>query len=128
MEWTISFLSDQQIVVIQTQGIADESTSLEMAKNIYKTMNEYKVMRCLIDHRSIHSVSGNIANIYYRPRELREIGIPSKVKIAEVVHQEHKEHFDFLETVCRNRGFDFHIFEDQEKAIQWLMNEPQTGA
>jgi hypothetical protein len=120
MEWTISFLSDQQIVIIQTHGVADETSSLEMARNISKTMAEYKVMRCLIDHSAIKSVSGNVSKIYYRPQELREIGIPFKVKIAEVVLPAHTEHFDFLETVCRNRGFDFRIFSDQESAIQWL--------
>jgi hypothetical protein len=120
MEWTISFLSDQQLVIIRTQGIANGTSSIEMAKAISKTMAEYKVVRCLIDHSAIESVSGNVAEIYYRPQELREVGIPSKVKIAEVVLQEHKEHFDFLETVCRNRGFDFRVFNDQESAIQWL--------
>jgi hypothetical protein len=122
MEWTISFLPDQQIVVIQTHGVADETSSLEMAKNISKTMAEYKVKRCLIDHSAISSVSGNTIEIYNRPQGLSEIGVPSMVKIAEVVLPEHKEHFDFLETVCRNRGFGFHIFDDRELAIQWLTN------
>jgi len=120
MEWTISFLSDQQLVVIQTHGVADETSSLEMAKIIAKTMAEYKVMRCLIDHSAIDSVSGNVIEIYYRPKELTEIGVPSRVKIAEVVPPAHNEHFGFLETVCRNRGFDFSTFNDRESAIQWL--------
>jgi len=120
MEWTISFLPDQQIVVIQTLGVADETSSAEMAKSIAKTMAQHKAMRCLIDHTAISSVSGNTIEIYYRPKGLSEIGIPAKVKIAEVVLPAHKEHFDFLETVCRNRGFDFCTFDDRESAIQWL--------
>jgi hypothetical protein len=120
MEWTISFLSDQQIVVIKTRGIADEKSSIEMAKGIPKTMMEYKVTRCLIDHSAISSVSGNVINIYNRPRELHKVGIPVTVKIAEVVLPVHRAHFGFLETVCRNNGFDFCIFGEQESAIQWL--------
>jgi hypothetical protein len=120
MEWTISFLSDLQIVVIQTHGIADETTSLEMAKSIAKAMAQHQAMRCLVDHSAISSVSGSVVKTYYRPDELREVGIPSKVKIAEVVSPIHKEHFGFLENVCRNRGFDFLVFNDQEAAIKWL--------
>jgi hypothetical protein len=120
MEWTISHLSDQKIVVIRTHGVADKTSSLEMTKSISKAMAEYKVVRCLIDHSAISSVSGNTFEIYDRPQELREIGVPSNVKIAEVVLPAHKEHFGFLETVCRNRGFRFHTFDDQESAIQWL--------
>jgi hypothetical protein len=120
MEWTISFLLDERIVVIKTQGIADETSSFEMAKSIPKAMIEYKTIRCLIDHSAIKSVSGNASEIYNRPKKFLKIGIPFKVKIAEVVLPVYKEHFDFLETVCRNRGFDFRTFDDQESAIQWL--------
>ncbi len=120
MEWTVSFLPEQQIVVIQTQGIADEASSLGMSKNISKIMIEHKSTRCLIDHTAISSVSGSVFNIYRRPQELREAGVSSQVRIAELVNPDHKAHFGFLETVCRNNGFDFCIFNDQETAIQWL--------
>lgn len=122
MEWVVSFLSDQQIVVIQTHGVADEAGSLEMAKIIAKTMAEYSAERCLIDHSAINSVSGSVVKIYYRPQELREVGIPSKVRVAEIILPAHKAHFDFLETVCRNRGFDFRIFHTRKPAIQWLVS------
>lgn len=127
MEWTISFLPDQQIVVIQTHGVANETSSLEMAKSISKTMLEYHAMRCIIDHSDISSVSGNVVEIYHRPQELREIGVSSMAKIAEVVLPAHREHFGFLETVCRNRGFDFGIFNNQESAIQWLTKEAEKS-
>ena len=120
MEWTISFLPDQQIVVIQTHGIADEVSSIGMAKTILEVMTQYKALRCLIDHSAISSVSGSTAEIYYRPNRFVGIGVPFNVKIAEVVLPAHREHFGFLETVCRNRGFNFCMFDDRESAIQWL--------
>jgi hypothetical protein len=121
MEWTVSLLSDQRIVVIQTQGVADETSSLEMAKSLSQIMILYKSTRLLIDHSALHSVSGDTFKVYYRPQEFHEIGVPFKVRLAEVVLPAHKDHFGFLETVCRNRGFNFSIFDDRESAIQWLM-------
>jgi hypothetical protein len=120
MEWTISFLPDQQLVVIQTQGVADETSSLEMARSIAKTMAQCQATRCLIDHSAISLVSGSTVGIYDRPQSLLEIGVPAKIKVAEVVLPDHQAHFSFLETVCRNRGFHFQIFDDRPSALQWL--------
>jgi hypothetical protein len=120
MEWTISFLPNHRIIIIQTHGIADEASSREMAKSISKTMAEHKLSRCLIDHTMINSVSGSVLEIYNRPQELHQIGVSPIIKIAEVVHPAHKDHFSFLETVCINNGFDFRIFDGQESALRWL--------
>ena len=120
MEWTNSFLPDEQVVVIKTSGIADGPGSLEMAKSIATTMQQYKTSRCLIDHSALVAVAGNSSDIYYRPPAISKTGIPSGVKIAELVKPEHKEHFGFLEFVCRENGFDFRVFEEREPAIKWL--------
>jgi len=120
MEWTTSFLPEQRIVVIKTQGVADEASTFEMSKSIPKAMAEHRTLRCLIDHSNIQSVSGDVSEIYNRPKKFLKIGIPFKIKIAEVVLPVYKAHFDFLEIVWRNRGFDFRVFYDQESAIQWL--------
>jgi hypothetical protein len=120
MEWKNSFLADDQVVVIETSGDADGKSSMEMAKSISQTMIQYKATRCLIDHSALTSVSGDSADIYYRPQGISRTGIPSGVKIAEVVKEEHKEHFGFLEFVCRNNGFAFKVFESREPAIEWL--------
>jgi hypothetical protein len=120
MEWTTEFLADKNIVVIKTSGVADGKSSMEMAKSIAQIMQQYKTTRCLIDHSSLLSVSGDSTEIYYRPAGIRKTGAPSGVKIAEVVQPAHQEHFHFLEYVCRNNGFGFRVFEDRDAAIQWL--------
>jgi hypothetical protein len=120
MEWTISFLADQQIVLIQTRGVVDKNTSLEMVKAIPEAMEKHNATRLLIDHSEISSVSGSTIEVYYRPQEVAKVGVPVRIKIAEVVLPSHREHFGFLETVFRNRGFDFLVFSNQEAAIEWL--------
>jgi hypothetical protein len=120
MEWTVSFLKDQRIVVIETSGVADGAGSFEMTKSISKAMATHLATRCLIDHTAITSISGSISEVYYRPQRVFKFNIPFRIKIAEVVLPAHKRHFDFLETVFRNRGFDFSVFNDREPAIQWL--------
>ena len=120
MDWTTSYLPEQRIVIIETQGIADDAGSVEMAKSILKTMQEHSALLCLIDHSAIKAVLGGTVPIYYRPRELREAGIPSNIRIAEVVHPIHKSHFSFFETVCQNFCINLRVFNDRESAIRWL--------
>jgi hypothetical protein len=121
MEWKTSFLKEQRIVVFETSGVADGAGSFEMAKSISGTMAVHLATRCLIDHTGISSISASISDAYYRPQRVFKFNIPVRIKIAEVVLPAHKRHFDFLETVFRNRGFDFRVFSEREPAIKWLM-------
>ncbi len=123
MEWNATFLPEDRIVVIETSGIADKEGSIGMAKSIAKTMMIHRSVRCLVDHSAVESVTGNSFEIYDRPNLFVKLGVPFKIKLAEVVRREHREHFGFLETVCRNRGFIFRLFDDRESAIGWLRQE-----
>jgi hypothetical protein len=120
MEWTVSFLSEEQTVVFQTHGVADEESSFAMVDSIFTTMSQYRALRLLIDHREIESVTGNTFEIYLRPKVIREMGVPPNVKIAELVLPTHREHFGFMETVFQNRNIQFLIFNDRESAMKWL--------
>jgi hypothetical protein len=41
--------------------------------------------------------------------------------LAEVIKPEHKDFFEFLETVFVNRGFKFAVFENRNSALEWLL-------
>ncbi|MDY6954484.1 MAG: hypothetical protein SWE60_23515 [Thermodesulfobacteriota bacterium] len=92
-----------------------------MAKAIGHKMRANRITRALIDHRQVVRVTGNIADVYYRPRLLRLIGVIFRIKIAEIIKLEHWEHFKFFETVCVNSGYRVSIFQDKEKALSWLL-------
>ena len=122
MKWTITSNEEEQYAEIVTSGVADKDRSLAMAKVISTALKKIKITRILIDHRNISMVSGSAIEIYYRPKELKEIGMIQKIKVAEVVKEEHKAFFKFFETVCVNSGYRFSTFYDRKPAIEWLLN------
>lgn len=122
MEWTITLNEKSQYAEIVTTGIADRDGSREMAKQIAMVSSKAKIKKILIDHRNIRAVSGGILEIYHRPRELKAIGAARGIHVAEVVKEEHKEFFRFLETVCVNSGYIFSTFQDKQLALEWLLS------
>jgi len=127
MEWTIILHEEDQYAEIVTSGIADRDGSLAMAKAISMTLSKKKLNKLLVNHGNLSAVSGGVMEIYHRPDELKEIGVTQNVKVAEVVRPEHKRFFDFLETVCVNRGYSFSIFDDRKSALEWLLNRWTMG-
>ena len=112
MEWTIIIHEDKRYAEVVTNGIADKDGSLAMVKAVSTALSGANIKRVIIDHRNISKVSGEVVDVYNRPIELAEMGVFQSIKVAEVVKPEHRKFFDFLETVCVNRGYDFSIFED----------------
>ena len=107
MNWTISFDEEKRIATIETSGIADQESSLQMVKAVVPIFSQKQVTRILIDH--------------YRPKEMQEIGVVRPIKIAEVIKPEHEEHFNFMKLVFLNRGFTTSIFYDRPSAMEWLL-------
>jgi hypothetical protein len=121
VEWKIVVNDEPRYIEVITSGIADNDDSLEMAKAITSTMRTNRITKALIDHRNVVSVTGNVVDIYERPKLFKIIGAILKIKIAEIINPEHLEHFHFLETVCVNQGYQISIFQDKEQALAWLL-------
>ena len=121
MEYVIKIHKEEKYVEVVTKGVADNDSSLSMAKTIKETMQQHRITRALIDHRNIESVSGKIIDIYDRPKLFRIIGVILNIKIAEIIKPDHVKHFSFFETVCFNQGFKLSIFQEKIPALEWLL-------
>jgi hypothetical protein len=122
MEWNIVIHDEDRYVEVITSGSADRDGSLNMAKAIAHTMRTHRITNALIDHRNIEDVVGNTLDVYNRPKVFGQlIGKILGIKIAEIIKPEHREHFRFLETVCLNQGYRLLVFEDEDKALAWLL-------
>lgn len=85
MEWKIAVNDEDQYVEVITGGIADNDGSLDMVKAIAHTMGTHRITRALIDHRDLVSVTGDVADVYNRPKLFKIIGIIMRIKIAELI-------------------------------------------
>jgi hypothetical protein len=121
MEWKIEIKGNKQYVEVITSGIADKDGSLNMAKAIAHTMRTNRITKALIDHRNLTGVTGDTLDIYKRPKLFPIIGMLLKVRVAEIIKPEHRDHFRFFETVCINKGYQISIFQNKEQARSWLL-------
>jgi len=80
MEVKITYLPDAQIVIVKTRGYADAKSSHEMIHSIMLSMKEHRSIRCLLDHTDINFVSGKTLEVFNRPAEIRNSGMPLKYK------------------------------------------------
>lgn len=121
MEWDVIVHHDKKIIEVITRGSADKSGSMAMAQVLAESMRRHRFTRGLIDHRNIAGVSGDVLDVYERPRLLRLIGLILGIRIAAVIDERYTEHFKFLETVSMNQGFQYMAFVDSGKALEWLL-------
>ncbi len=122
MDWTFTLHAEEGYLEVTTRGNANRETTLAMAQTIAREAPKHQVKRILIDHRNISEVNGEVVDVYHRPRQLGENYNIHKVKIAELIIEEHTDFFRFFETVCLNRGFDFAIFTRRKDALGWLLD------
>ena len=121
MEWETRIHNEEKYLEVITTGAADKEGSLNMAKIIKETMQRHRITKALIDHRGVESVSGEIIEIYDRPKLFIIMGVILGVRIAEIIKPEHVKHFRFFETVCINQGFKVSIFQERSSALEWLL-------
>jgi hypothetical protein len=120
MEWQISFLETEQVVVVETSGVVDTETSLSMVRAAMAAVQQRGWQRILVDHRGIRGFTVSTVDVYERPGQLRALGFGPTFRVADVVPDAHAQDFVFLETVAINRGIRLEIFSDREAALSWL--------
>ena len=121
MEWKIEYIADQEILYIKTSGILTREDANAMLKDAVQAMNEHGCYKQIVDHRET-TFALTVLEYYERPNINKEIGMSYSWKIA-MVFKELNDNTRFMETVFRNRGYNFHQFDDIEKAREWVLTE-----
>jgi hypothetical protein len=118
MVWTIEYFDDEEALYIKTKGVLDSESANAMVRDAVQAMDFHQCTRQIVDHRET-SFRLNLLEYYERPAVNQKIGISRLWKIA-MVFKELDEQTYFMETVFRNRGFDFRQFADINEARRWL--------
>jgi len=121
MEWTIEYLANEKLLYIKTKGRLTKESANAMLRDVVEEMTHQQCVKQLVDHReTVFELT--VLEYYERPDINKEIGISYSWKIA-MVFKELNENTRFMETVFRNRGYNFQQFDDIEEARKWVLSE-----
>ena len=112
------YLEDKNIVLIRTSGTYDLDAEIETLKKVAAKLKEYNCNKCIFDHRETNVIARPMSS-YERPAVYEELWDDHSTRGALVVKEINKD-LKFLETVVRNRGWVVRIFDDYDKAMEWL--------
>jgi hypothetical protein len=125
MPFTIDTQNKEEYLLVVSKGsIASADELVEHANQIYEEFLKHQQTKILIYQMATEFPSGlssylNLVNHYI---DNFSIEIMS-VRIAVVIQEKYKELGAFWETVCNNRGYQYHAFTSLEEAEDWLKKE-----
>lgn len=120
MEWHIEYILDEHLIYVKTQGVLTVDSANIMVSEIVEAAACHQCNRQVVDHRET-TFALSVFEFYERPEVNSKIGISLKWKIA-MVFKELDKNTLFMETVFRNRGYNFRQFDDIEKAREWVLS------
>ncbi len=118
MSTQLSYLKDLDILLVKSSGIYRLGAEIHTLKTIAQKLKEYQCHRFLHDHRGTQVIAHTLES-YDRPQIYEQLFGDHGIKAA-LLFDELNEDLRFLETVCRNRGWYFKIFNRYDLAITWL--------
>jgi len=118
MEWNIEYFLDEHLIYVKTKGILTAESANLMVQDIVKAAACHQCDNQIVDHRET-TFALQLFEYYERPEVNSRIGISLKWKIA-MIFKELTSNTLFMETVFRNRGYNFCQFDDIEKARDWI--------
>ncbi|MFT3891853.1 MAG: hypothetical protein QM730_09495 [Anaerolineales bacterium] len=120
-EWTIEYLVDENILLLESKGQMDVPAANAMVKDLADAAQKYQCNHHLINHRET-VMTFSLPEYFERPAINEELGISRLFKTAMIFSQL-SEDTVFMENVFRNRGYNMRHFADMEEAKRWLKQE-----
>ena len=90
----------------------------ESLKKIFDQIKDLDYGKILFDFRQANVLLNTITT-YHRPQTFLKVGFARHIKYAYLFNAI-TDDIHFLETVMRNNGFEFHVFDNYDAAMKWL--------
>ena len=122
MPYTVDFLEDRGIVVIENTG---KITYEDFEKQTREAVELGRLKNARLGLSDCTRLTGNLdtLELFDFPKMYERVGLPKSHKLAILMSEElaASEGVEFFETVCRNRGWQIRVFSARESAFQWLL-------
>ncbi len=124
MTWGAKYVAERATVTISGSGMLHLDDVQRTVEEAARLLREKRSNRLLLDC-SGGSMDMKVVEVFHVPECYDRAGVPRRVRIAFVTptlqgHTAVSGTYQFLETVCQNRGYLCRLFDRQEAAEQWL--------
>ena len=96
--------------------------ALKVASELRHFGEKLDVVGCLVDIRGTTHVSSISDQYKFAYEKSKDVGLRYDWKYAFLMDHNH-DSSSFIETVMINAGYEFQIFTDERKAVDWLKAE-----
>jgi hypothetical protein len=124
MGWGTEYVPERATVTISGSGGLHPGDVQRVTEEAVHLLREKKSSRLLVDC-SQGFLDLRLVDVFYLPECYERAGMPRRARIALVLPGGQAPLgapglYDFLETVCQNRGYLCRLFDCQETADLWL--------
>ncbi len=118
--YTLAIEAKGDHLFARASGVRTRATVTAMTREIFDAALANRLSKALIDVRELKGRLGILDSYLVVTEVFQKLRGKGMRKAAIVDEQAPSLHGWFLETVARNRGFNFRVFADQEDALEWL--------
>jgi hypothetical protein len=121
---SIKITEEKNYLKVVSQGERSQfSVVLQNAEKIHNAIQASDKKLILLDYRlTIFKMPHNEAFNLLKVFELKLTEF-KEVKMAAIINPRTEEIGSFWASICRKRGFDYSIFQNESEALQWLLEE-----
>lgn len=121
MQYTISYLKDKGIVIVDHTGTLKYKDFMKQSFQALELGRTKKASLFLLDYRNL-ILQLTISEIFGIPELYEKIGASRAIKIAILMPdgETNIEDFKFYETVCQNRSWQVRVFTHKDAEMEWL--------
>jgi len=117
----IQFKEGDEYIRVTSHGIIKQDNILETFSKFNQILDQYNINKVLVDTTQVTSIP-SITEIY----DTMGSKLPLSFRVAIIVSADQnniRADMLFAEDVARNRGRNLFIFDEEEKALEWLLDQ-----
>ena len=111
------------VLEVRAKGEMNSDNARQVARRVCEFAAKHDCYRVLFDYVLTY-FTDSILSIYENPSRMEQEGLTRTMRLAVCYEQDEQKH-RFWETVFRNRGYMARVFNNEDDALQWLMDGKQ---
>ena len=122
MSWKVEFDEQRRWIFLMFWLDISEEDVQESSATVSAMMRDNHTRKILTDFTKAVSLAISTLDIFFLPKVYKTFGQKNFFTEAIVAPKDHKirKDLEFYETICVNRGINARVFEDRDRALEWL--------